>query len=177
MATEKKKDPKKKTFKEVHGKTKIGMFLKEKGPNLLKTILGVAGGLVPGASGVTEAISNLITTSDELNAEEKAEALSLLQMDMQDLANARDMYKSTDHEMADYVAQRVITYNLWVVMAALVIEILCVMYLEDKVLIAIISGAVGGITTALLQERQQVINFFFGSSMGSKSKTKLLNGK
>ena len=34
--------------------------------------------------------------------------------------------------------------------------------------------AIGSFTTALLQERQQVINFFFGSSQGSKDKTNLL---
>ena len=62
-------------------------------------------------------------------------------------------------------------------MIAILIEIVSVMYIDDKVLIAIISGAIGSVTTALLQERQQVINFFFGSSRGSKSKSKELNGK
>lgn len=169
-------DKKKPTFKEIHGKTKLGLFLQKTGPKLLKTILGVAGGLVPGASGVTDAIGSLIRSSDELDLEQKSKALDLLKMDMQDLADARDMYKSTDHTMADKVAERVINYNLWVVMAALIIEIICVIVIDDKVLIAIISGAVGSITTALLQERQQVINFFFGSSQGSKDKSIHLNG-
>lgn len=87
----------------------------------------------------------------------------------------RDMYKSTGHEMADEIATRVIKWNLWVVLLAVIIEIGAVLLLDDKVLIAVISGAIGSITTALLQERQQIINFFFGSSRGSKNKDKLIN--
>ena len=95
-----------------------------------------------------------------------------LELFYKDMASARDMYQSTDHDMADKIADRVITYNLWVVLFAVVIEIIAVIYIDDKVLIAIISGAIGSITTALLQERQQVIGFFFGSSKGSKDKDK-----
>ena len=130
---------------------------------------------MPGASGVTDAIGSLIKSSTELDTEQKEVALKLLKIDMQDLADARNMYKTTSHEMADRIANRVIVWNLWVVMIAIIIEIFAVIYMEDKVLIAIISGAVGGFTTALLQERQQVINFFFGSSQGSKDKSQRLN--
>jgi len=84
------------------------------------------------------------------------------------------MYKA-ENKMADEIAKRVIVWNLWIVFLAIVIEILVVIYMQDKTLIAIISSAIGGLTTALLQERQQVINFFFGSSIGSKTKDKQLN--
>jgi hypothetical protein len=168
---------KKPTFKEIHDKTRVGMFLKDNAPDLLKTILGVAGSFIPGASGITDKISSLIKGSTELSEEQKVQAdayLTVLEIEMNDIASARDMYKTTDHEMADYVATRVINWNIWAVIGAVIIEIFTVIYLEDKVLIAIISGAIGGITTALLQERQQVINFFFGSSQGSKDKAKQL---
>jgi nicotinamide riboside transporter PnuC len=79
------------------------------------------------------------------------------------------MYK-VENVMADQIAKRVISWNLWVVFLAIAVEIIAVMYIDDKVLIAVISGAIGSFTTALLQERQQVINFFFGSSQGSKDK-------
>jgi hypothetical protein len=98
------------------------------------------------------------------------------ELDLKEMANVRDMYKNTDHSVADFVAKKVINFNLWVVLGAILIEVLSVIYINDKVLIAIISGAVGGVVTALLQERQQIINFFFGSSMGSKNKQKYLNG-
>ena len=110
----------------------------------------------------------------EFEAKRKEYELEAQKIHTEDRAKARDMYVGSDHAMADFVAKRVINYNVWVVLAAILIEILSVIYIDDKVLIAIISGAVGGFTTALLQERQQVINFFFGSSMGSKSKDKLI---
>ena len=94
--------------------------------------------------------------------------------ELKDVQSARNMYSSTDHDLADYVAKRVINYNLWVVLMAIVIEIISVIFINDKVLIAIISGAIGSATTALLQERQQVISFLFGSSRGSKEKTDLM---
>ena len=89
------------------------------------------------------------------------------------MGSDRNMYKSTDHELADFVAKRIINYNLWVIFLALVIEVLFVYFVDDKVLVAIISGAIGLITGALLQERQQVIGFLFGSSRGSKDKDKI----
>ena len=76
--------------------------------------------------------------------------------------------------MADEIAKKVISWNLWVVFLAIAVEIATVVLIDDKVLIAVISGAIGGFTTALLQERQQVINFFFGSSLGSKNKSNQL---
>tara|TARA_R110000803_G_scaffold169492_1_gene232514 strand:- start:831 stop:1349 length:519 start_codon:yes stop_codon:yes gene_type:complete len=93
----------------------------------------------------------------------------------EDIKDARDTYEKTDHKIADSIAMRIINYNLWVVLLAVIIEILAVIFIDDKVLIAIISGAIGSITTALLQERQQVINFFFGSSKGSKDKSIILD--
>lgn len=163
--------PDKKSFKDIHGKTRVGKFLKEKAPDLLKSMLELAGGVIPGAEGISDVLSGMIKTSTELDIENQQKALDLLKMDLDDISNARDMYKSTDHEMADNVAQRVIKWNLWIILIALVVEVAFVILVEDKVLIAIISSAVGGITTALLQERQQIINFFFGSSLGSKQKT------
>jgi len=112
-----------------------------------------------------------------LSKEEADQFFKLVELEYKDVSDARDTYKETDHKVADFVAKKVINYNLWVVLAAILIEVLSVVYIDDKVLIAIISGAVGGFVTALLQERQQVINFFFGSSKGSKDKQVLLKNK
>lgn len=98
--------------------------------------------------------------------------MSQLELYYKDMDSARDMYQDTEHEMADSIADNVIKRNLIFVAVLIVVQVLVVMYVEDKVLIAVISGAIGSVTTALLQERQQVINFFFGSSKGSKSKDK-----
>lgn len=153
--------------------TKVGNFLRELGRgDILEKALGVAGNI---ASGNYLGIIKTLTEQDpDITPTMQAEIDKRIDLDYQDRENARKMYTESDHSMADDVAKRVINYNLWVVLAALIIEIGCVFYLEDKVLIAIISGAVGAITQALLQERQQVIAFFFGSSQGSKEKTKML---
>lgn len=86
------------------------------------------------------------------------------------------MEDKTEEEarMSAEIARRVIKYNLWVVLLALAVEVACVIFMDEKSLIAIISAAIGAIIQALLQERQQVINFFYGSSMGSKTKERKL---
>lgn len=154
-------------YKEKNGTTRIGDWLRQSAPHILDTV----GNVLP-SNGALGIVKNLINKDSSLSPELKIEALRLLEMDLEEIKDARDMYKNTDHKMADKIADRVINYNLWVVMVAIIIEIFSVMYINDKVLIAIISGAIGSVTTALLQERQQVINFFFGSSRGSKEKDK-----
>lgn len=98
--------------------------------------------------------------------------MSELELYYKDMDSSRDMYKETEHEMADSIADNVIKRNLIFVAVLVVVQVGSVIYIDDKVLIAVISSACAGIITALLQERQQVINFFFGSSKGSKDKDK-----
>lgn len=161
-------------YKDKNGTTKVGDFLrgvKDVAPDILNLAGNITGIEVLGVLG------DKIKGSDTLTPIEKETALHLLEMDMaelKDVQSARNMYSSTDHDLADYVAKRVINYNLWVVLIAIIIEIISVIFIDDKVLIAIISGAIGSATTALLQERQQVISFLFGSSRGSKEKTDLM---
>ena len=156
--------------------TKVGKWLRAIGrSDILESAVNIAGGVLTGnITTVLGAVKTLIKDDPKITPEQEAEANKLIELDYADIANARDMYKSTGHVMADKIADRVIVWNLWVVFLAIAVEILAVVYMEDKVLIAIISGAIGSFTTALLQERQQVINFFFGSSQGSKDKTNLL---
>jgi hypothetical protein len=154
--------------------TNVGNFLRGLTSKVLPTVIEAVG---LGDIGKALGIINSSPDNAGLSAKEVDEFLKYYEMDLKDMASARDMYKSTDHEVADFVAKRVINFNLWVVLGALIIEVISVIHIEDKILIAIISGAVGSLTTALLQERQQIINFFFGSSMGSKKKQEVLNSK
>tara|TARA_R110002012_G_C11662463_1_gene612351 strand:+ start:1953 stop:2453 length:501 start_codon:yes stop_codon:yes gene_type:complete len=161
-------------YKDKNGTTKVGDFLRGV-KNVAPDILELAGNIT--GIEVLGVLGDKIKGSDTLTPIEKETALHLLKIDMaelKDVQSARNMYSSTDHDLADYVAKRVINYNLWVVLIAIVIEIISVIFIDDKVLIAIISGAIGSATTALLQERQQVISFLFGSSRGSKEKTDLM---
>ena len=62
-------------------------------------------------------------------------------------------------------------YNLVIVFLLVIINVIAVWYLKnDAAVLAIISNFIGITLGALLNERQAVINFFFGSSMGSKNK-------
>lgn len=159
-------------YKEKNGKTRIGSFLQKVAPEILDKV-----GLILPSNGALGIVKNLINSDSKLTHEEKNKALELIALDIKDLKDARLMYREGKTKMADQIADRVINFNLWVVLISIIIEILSVIYINDKVLIAIISGAIGGVTTALLQERQQVINFFFGSSIGSKEKNNLIANK
>ena len=152
--------------------TKIGAFLKDKAPN----VLNIVGDLLPDA-GALGVIKNIIDMSVP-DAKDKAILLAEIQsMEIEylkDVQNARDMYAKTDHKIADEIATNVILRNIWMAIALTIIEILSVIFIDDKILIAIISSAVASIVTALINERQQVIGFHFGSSAGSKAKSKQL---
>jgi len=150
--------------------TRVGNWLRDIGrSDILDKAINMVGDVATGD--ILGAVKTLIKKDDGISVEQEKEAYKLIELDYQDRAGAREMYKA-ENKMADEIAKRVIVWNLWIVFLAIVIEILVVIYMQEKTLIAIISSAIGGLTTALLQERQQVINFFFGSSIGSKTKDK-----
>ena len=155
--------------------TRVGNWLRQIGrSDILETAISLVGDVATGD--ILGAVKTLIKQDKGITQEQEKIGNSLIEMDYNDRAGAREMYKA-ENEMADEIAKRVIIWNLWIVFLAIVIEILVVIYMQDKTLIAIISSAIGGLVTALLQERQQVINFFFGSSIGSKNKDKQLMKK
>jgi hypothetical protein len=148
--------------------TKVGNWLRTIGrSDILEKAIEIVGDVVTGD--VLGAVKTLLKKDDDISPEQEKEGNRLIELDYADRASARQMYK-VENVMADQIAKRVISWNLWVVFLAIAVEIIAVIYIDDKVLIAVISGAIGSFTTALLQERQQVINFFFGSSQGSKDK-------
>jgi len=77
--------------------------------------------------------------------------------------------------MNDRVAAIVMRYNLPAIAVLVAIEIICVIIINDKTLIAVVSTACGGVITALLNERLMLIQYFFGSSKGSEDKSKTLD--
>ena len=152
----------------------IADILKKAAP----TILDIVGDIVPGASAI-KTIANMVFKDKTISPADKEaiqkeldRELKEYELYVEDMKRASDMYSSTGHRMADKIADRVIKWNLWIIIIAIVFELLFIYYIDDKILIATISTIVGGVTTALLQERQQIINFFFGSSRGSKTKDK-----
>ena len=73
--------------------------------------------------------------------------------------------------MADTIAQQIISRNLPIIGLLVVINVALVYFLQDKAsLIAIASNIIGVAIGNLFNERQAIVNFFFGSSLSSKDK-------
>jgi hypothetical protein len=87
----------------------------------------------------------------------------------------------TNGQQADKIANLVIKWNLPIIAILVLVNILIVYYMQDNAtLIAIVSQVIGIAIGKLFSERQAIIDFFFGSSMGSKEKDisiKQLGGK
>gem|GEM_PF-4099800 len=77
--------------------------------------------------------------------------------------------------MSERVAIIVMRYNLPAIALLVLIDIVCVVILQDKTLIAVISSVTGGVVTSLINERLMLIQYFFGSSKGSEDKQKTID--
>jgi hypothetical protein len=86
------------------------------------------------------------------------------------------MYKTTDHKMADKIADRVIMWNLPAIALLVGANVGVVSFVENPVIAVSVGNIIGASIAYLWNERSTVINFFFGSSQGSKDKTDKLNG-
>lgn len=117
---------------------------------------------------------------DELVAELERDRMEwekeIFALEVEDKKSARVMYIQKS-DQADDIATNVMSRNLPAIGVLILVEILSIIYLRERVeVIAIISTAIGAITQALITERLTVVQFFFGSSKGSKDKEKG-NGK
>jgi len=148
--------------------TKLGAFLKDKAPD----VLSLVGDLLPdkGAIGMIKNAINMVVPSEE-KAEIMGTVDDMSEELLKDVQNAREMYKDTDHTLADNVAKKIINWNLIIIMALVGIQVYVIMSVDGQVA-AVITGVVGTVVGSLINERNTVVNFLFGSSMGSKSKDK-----
>lgn len=88
---------------------------------------------------------------------------------------AHDTYVAKN-DMADVIAKQIISRNLPLIGVLVTINIAVVYFLQENAsLIAIASNIIGISIGNLFSERQAIVNFFFGSSIGSKDKTEKLN--
>jgi len=160
--------------------SKIGGFVKEKGGPILEGILEVADDIYPPLSIVTNIVKKI---SPNLSDEEQVEVEQLLksyhqelELHLENTKDARLMYRTTDHQTSDSIADNIITWNLWIMLGLVVVQVCVILFVEGPVA-AVVTGIVGTLTGALINERNTVINFFFGSSQGSKDKSKKFEKK
>ena len=152
----------------------IGMFDKKKGADA-KKITDVVGGIAETVTGKKgDDAANAIHSDPKLAYEFQlavmADSHVQEQMDLDNTKSARDMYK-VNPEQASKTAEHIMKYNLVIVFLLVIINVFAVAYLKDNAaVLAIVSNFIGIVLHALLNERQSVVNFFFGSSMGSKNK-------
>lgn len=159
--------------------TRLAKFFTEKHPDLLKTIAGgidIADDFFPPLK-IATAVINATGIADN----DKAEVLKMVEEYegteykdyLADVADARKTYREADHAMADSIAKRVIDWNLVIIMALVAVQVLAVYFIESTIA-AVVTGVIGTITGALINERSTVINFFFGSSKGGQQNSEVL---
>lgn len=85
---------------------------------------------------------------------------------------AHETYQNKS-DMADGIATQIINRNLPIIAILVITNVALVYFMqENAALIAIASNIIGVAIGNLFNERQAIVNFFFGSSIGSKEKDK-----
>jgi hypothetical protein len=143
----------KKKFKE----TKVGKFINEKAPKILDAV----GDVLPD-KGVLGVVKNLISK------EERAEMLRLLELDMQDLADARKRESDIATSEAAPLLNKIVSPVLALVIVGLTFALFyLIMFksitnVEKDILIYVLG--------ALTSYVGMVLSYYFGSSNSSKHK-------
>ena len=152
-------------MKKDKGKSKIGSWIKCNAPHLID----VVGDILPekGALGI---IKNIIQKDDKINPVLKAEALNLIALDLENTKDARDLQKVA-LQQDDVFSKRFIYYLaiFWSVIGASYIFLATFSEVVNPKMADTVLGFLLGTIVST------IINFFFGSSKGSKDKSKLLN--
>jgi hypothetical protein len=120
---------------------------------------------------VGEALKGKLNTSDKaLIQSEKRLYEEQYILYISDVQDARQLYKDKS-STADHIAKGIMKFNLLLIFALVFAEIIVIANVEGQIA-AVITGVIGTITGALINERTTVVNFFYGSSLGSKDKDK-----
>lgn len=111
----------------------------------------------------------------ELENNKRQWELEVYRLESDDRARATQSYMAKG-DMADEIAKSIIKRNLLYIAVLLIFNILfnfvSTLVIEDKTLAvsigSTIATAIGTVVGSLLQERNQVVGFFFGSSLKNK---------
>lgn len=163
----------KKPFKD----SKLFSLISSVAPEVIDGATDILATAVPAFSPINNLVDKAIGVANEKGDFNSADKLSqerhtyLEELDdyYKDVEAARKMYASTDHETADTIAMKIIKENLWILLLMVAIQVVVVVYVEGQVA-AVITGVIGTVTGALINERNTIVNFFFGSSKELKDK-------
>jgi len=157
----------------ILSQTGLGSWIKDKMNGAVSApvadkIIAVAQAAI--GSPITE--PDKLTEAQQLAISDKLtdNAQEILRLQFADLASARSMYISTQHEMADGIAKTIMRYNLPAITLLLVANCLIVYYIKDAAIALAVGNLIGGTISYLWQERTALVGFYFGSSIGSKTK-------
>ncbi len=168
--------------KSIISATGLGTWVRNKlgdtiGHNTANAIVDIATNAAVPTAGkkLTESeLVNNIAHSTRLKTEVKLRIMekehALIFAELKDVKSARDMY-SNKNEMADKIANRIISINQWLVLLLIAANCAVATFVKDSSLAMTLGSLISFSIGALWQERQQVIGFFFGSSLGSKLKS------
>lgn len=154
-------------YKEKHGKTLVGNFLSKAAPH----ILDIVGDVVPGGEIAANLIGTLIDKDETLTPQQKAEALNLLKLDIENTKDARKM-QTVALQQDDLFSKRFVYYLaiFWSVIGSTYLFMATFTTVINPKMADTVLGFLLGTIVAT------IINFFFGSSQGSKDKsTGILN--
>ena len=131
MGLFKKKDKEKKERKKL-GETKVGIFLKEKAPELLGDGLQLLGGLT--GRKVLENLGKKISGSDKLSDSDKAYALELIALDLQEMQEITARWESDNQQelkLPKLIRPVILAYT-WIILTLLVVLDACGIKLHDN---------------------------------------------
>lgn len=162
-------------FKDQHGKTRVGNFLKGLG-NIADPILETVGDLT-GIEALNK-VSDLIVTDKELSNIQKQEALSHLRMDYEDISNARKL--SSDIQKSQFSSWLAKNVPYIIDIFVLIIWGSITLFLVAKAMKWIEANSIDwtpllGIHSGVTALATQIISFHRGSSSGSRLKDLVKN--
>lgn len=116
------------------GETKVGIFLKEKAPNLIGTGLQIIGDLT--GRETLENLGNKIKGTTELSEDDKRHALELIQLDLQEMQEISNRWRFDMESgvLLSKIARPVVLWYTWILLTLLIVLRACGVMLEESYL-------------------------------------------